>query len=143
MGYGKTIKWTEKTGFNYGYSFYYSLWPKLIGLWRMGIGGPPSVSSNWELRRVHFTSPNEGWAVGCDYTNRRGVLLHYFGGTWASVTPPSVSSFWFPSGVYFSSPGEGWAVGWDESIPNNNKGVLLHYSGGTWTSVSPPSVSSN
>lgn len=40
---------------------------------------PPSVSANWMLLGVCFTSPAEGWAAGGDYTNNRGVLLHYSG----------------------------------------------------------------
>ncbi len=37
---------------------------------------PPSFGSDWELSRVHFTLPNEGWATGYDYNNR-GILLHF------------------------------------------------------------------
>jgi len=100
----------------------------------------PSVSPNWYLYGVHFTSPTEGWAVGYDGTNHSGVLLHYSGGTWTPVTPPSVSSQWDLSGVHFTSASNGWAVGMDYI---NGRGVLLHYSGKTWTSVIPPSVSPN
>jgi hypothetical protein len=85
-------------------------------------------------------SATEGWAVGYDYQNPSGVLLHYSGGTWTSVTPPSVSLDWELMGVHFPSATEGWAVGYDYQ---NARGVLLHYSGGTWTSVIPPSVGSD
>ena len=44
---------------------------------------PPSVSADWWLREVCFTSSTEGWAVGWDTTNRKGILLHY-----ASSAPP-------------------------------------------------------
>ena len=101
---------------------------------------PPSVSSNWYLNGVHFTSANEGWAVGTDQANLKGVLLHYVNGSWTSVPPPSVSSNWYLNGVHFTSANEGWAVGADQA---NLKGVLLHYVNGSWTSVPPPSVSSN
>ncbi len=53
---------------------------------------PPSVSSDWGVWGVNFTSSNEGWAVGPDVTNQRGILLHYSGGTWTSVSPPALSS---------------------------------------------------
>jgi hypothetical protein len=113
---------------------------------------PPSVSSNWYLVGVHFTSPGEGWAVGQDSggssgaylndpataTTARGSLLHYLNGSWTSVAPPSVSSSWSIEGVHFASPSEGWAVGSDSA---NKKGVLLHYSQGSWTPVAPPDVS--
>ena len=36
----------------------------------------PSVSSDWALYGVHFTSPDEGWAVGVDEANHTGVLFH-------------------------------------------------------------------
>ena len=76
---------------------------------------PPSVSSNWYLVGVHFTSPDEGWAVGqdsggssSDYpdtsgtaTTGRGLLLHYLNGSWSLVAPPSVSSDWSIEGVHF------------------------------------------
>jgi len=96
---------------------------------------PPTVSSDWTLYGVHFTSSSEGWAVGSDFSNDRGVLLHYSGASWTSVTPPSVSSNWELFSVHFTSSTEGWAVGRDNS---NRKGVLLHYSSGTWSSVTPP-----
>ncbi len=94
----------------------------------------PDMSDNWWLESVHFTSPSEGWAVGPDYRNGTGVLLHYSGGTWAVVTPPDSSTTWGLNGVYFPSPDEGWAVGSDYA---NFKGVLLHYSEGSWTFVTP------
>ncbi len=94
----------------------------------------PDMIDNWWLESVHFTSPNEGWAVGFDGRNGTGALLHYSGGTWAVVTPPASSTTWGLNGVYFPSPDEGWAVGSDYA---NFKGVLLHYSGGSWTFVTP------
>jgi hypothetical protein len=101
---------------------------------------PPYVSSNWWLSGVYFTSSNEGWAIGTDDSNFKGVLLHYSNGSWISVTPPTVSSGWNLQGLHFTSPTEGWAVGRDWI---NYKGILLHYSDGLWTSVTPPTVSSN
>ncbi len=38
---------------------------------------PPNVNQYWEVARVHFTSALEGWAVGGDYANLAGALLHY------------------------------------------------------------------
>ena len=101
---------------------------------------PPSITSDWEVVRVHFTSATEGWAAGFDEMNFRGVLLHYSGGTWTSLTPPSVSPYWELLGLHFTSSKDGWAVGQDYT---NARGVLLHYSKSTWTSMTPPSVSSN
>jgi putative transposase len=101
---------------------------------------PPAVSTNWQLNGVSFTSSGDGWAVGTDNTNFRGVLLHYSGGTWSNVLPPAVSANWGLKGVSFTSSGDGWAVGTDST---NSIGVLLHYSGGTWSNVLPPAVSAN
>ena len=101
---------------------------------------PPQGGPNWLLKGVHFTSSSEGWAVGHDLANQKGVLLHYSGGVWASVTPPSVTPNWNLEKVHFASAGEGWAVGFALE-GGNERGSLLHYSGGTWTSVIPPSVS--
>jgi murein DD-endopeptidase MepM/ murein hydrolase activator NlpD len=101
---------------------------------------PPDVSAYWYLDDVHFASATEGWAVGEDSTNDRGVLLHYHNGTWTSVTPPDVSAYLFLYDVHFTSASEGWAVGYDQA---NNRGALLHYHNGTWTLVTPPDVSAS
>lgn len=101
---------------------------------------PPKVSLDWGLSDVHFTSSVEGWAVGKDFLDSGGVLLHFTNGTWTSVTPPDVSPDWELSSVHFISPGEGWAVGHDLT---NNGGVLLHFLNNSWTSVGPPDVGSD
>ena len=44
-------------------SFVYAQWESV---------NPPSVSSNWYLLGVHFTSPTEGWAVGEDTQTKEG-----------------------------------------------------------------------
>jgi hypothetical protein len=98
----------------------------------------PYVSANWYLEGVHFTSPNEGWAVGRDFSNNEGVLLHYLNGSWIKVDPPNVSSSWGLWKAHFTSSNEGWVVGEDNE---NRKGVLLHYLNGSWESVTPPNVS--
>jgi hypothetical protein len=95
----------------------------------------PDVSSDWGLSAIRFT-----WAVGQDFENKRGVLLHFSNASWASIDPPGVSSDWGLSAIGFISPDEGWAVGQDSE---NKRGVLLHLSNGSWTSETPPSVSSD
>ena len=103
---------------------------------------PPAVSDGQYLGGVHFTSADEGWAVGSrkvgEWWHLIGVLLHYQGGTWTSVAPPDVCSDWNLSGVHFTSADEGWAFGFDNV---NYRAVLLHYQNGTWTSVTLPVVS--
>jgi hypothetical protein len=105
---------------------------------------PPVVGTEWwewwGLMAVHFTSADEGWAVGNQPDNNRGVLLHYHNGTWASVDPPSMSGGFELYGVHFTSANDGWAVGNDTE---NDRGLLLHYQSGTWTRIAPPTVSEN
>ena len=85
---------------------------------------PPNISNNWYLMGIHFSSSSEGWAVGYDQVNKRGVLLHYSNGQWISIAPPPVSPDWELRSVHFTSSGWGWAVGWDHS---NRRGVILGY----------------
>ena len=99
----------------------------------------PYVSQDWELFGVHFYSSDNGWAVGYDDANKRGILLQYSNGNWMNVTPPAVSSDWMLSGVNLPSADEGWAVGYDFI---NKRGVILHYSNGAWLVDNVPSVSS-
>jgi len=109
---------------------------------------PPDVSSNWGLSSVDFTSPDEGWAVGEDFENKRGVLLHFLktvgqkDGSWTSVIPPDVSSDWGLSGIHLISPNTGWAVGRTPSDGPNATGVLLRYTV-PQISVSPMSINFN
>ena len=100
---------------------------------------PPPVSPDWRLSGVHFTSPNEGWAVGADKASGIGVLFHYSGNSWSFAISSYDGIYWLLNSVHFTSPGEGWAVG---SAGNPGDGLLLHYTGGKWSSVAPPSVSS-
>jgi len=86
---------------------------------------PPDVSPNWALYGVHFTSGSEGWAVGVDYSNQRGVFLHYLNGLWTNVIPPDVSRNWGLYGIHLISAMQGWAVGADLT---NKRGASLQYS---------------
>ena len=111
---------------------------------------PPYVSSHWWLNAVHFTSPNEGWAVGWDYENYIPVLLHYENDSWTSIVPPNVDSEEGSEGglaVHFTSPYEGWAVGYETYLTpgkiSRRRGILLHYLNGSWANVSPPNIGPN
>ncbi len=85
---------------------------------------PPAVGQDWGLYGVHFTSADEGWAVGSetyDIVRRRGVLLHFVDDAWTPIDPSVVVSLdWELFGVHFTSPDVGWAVGRDNT---NTKGV--------------------
>lgn len=95
------------------------------GSWTLA--STPPLSTRWALNDVYFTSANEGWAIGKDWSNEneeKGVILHYSDGAWTSTAPPSVSPNWELYRINFVSPTEGWAVGGD-SI--NMDGVLLKF----------------
>jgi photosystem II stability/assembly factor-like uncharacterized protein len=104
----------------------------------------PYISPWWLLKSVHFTSASEGWAVGTDGTNKKGILLHYSSGSWTPVTPPDINTppdtnpSWELTSVHFTSSDEGWAV---ETDAVNRRGVLLYYLNGIWTVITPPDVS--
>jgi hypothetical protein len=98
----------------------------------------PDVQLGLSLSGVHFPSPNEGWAVGYDYSAGTGALFHFVNGYWTTVPAPDVGSSWDLCSVHFSSSGEGWAVGYDYSA---GTGSLLHYMNGNWTAVYSPDVS--
>ena len=102
---------------------------------------PPSVNStNWDLFGVHFPSATEGWAVGIDNVNDKGVLLHYLNGQWVSVDlpHPPLSGDWGLTGVHFTSENKGWVVGQQAGVL---QGLLLHYSNGIWKYAINPNVS--
>jgi len=99
---------------------------------------PPTISYKWGLLGIHFASQGVGWAVGNDYANKQGALVHYQGETWTVVTPPTVSADWYLTAVHFTAENEGWAVGSDVE---HGTGILLHYQGGVWTLEIPPYVS--
>jgi photosystem II stability/assembly factor-like uncharacterized protein len=104
---------------------------------------PPDVSTYWGLSDVHFTSSNEGWAVGWDdedYPSGKGILLHYLNGSWIAISTPKVSTNWLLNSVHLTSPSEGWAVGYDWE---NKAGILLRYLNGLWAVIIPPEISSS
>lgn len=105
----------------------------------------PYVSADWELISVDFISSNEGWAIGNDRANRKGILLHYRDGTWTSVPLPYISTSWYlggdgGGGLYVISPNEGWTIGF------NNMGgdlLLFHYYNGSWAPIIHPYMYEN
>jgi hypothetical protein len=93
------------------------------GTWKL-VTAPASTGS-YRLNGVHFTSADEGWAVGEDLSGG-GILLHYQGGAWAEDTPSVLSATSALHGVHFTSATEGWAVG--KTIPLNRRGIFFRYS---------------
>jgi len=101
----------------------------------------PDVASNWTLQGVCFPTADIGWAVGFDFSNKKGqkgVIIKYEGGKWVNIALPEVSGKWTLRAVDFVSENEGWAVGEDMA---DAKGTILHYKDGNWTKTEPPSTS--
>ncbi len=100
-----------------------------------------------EIRSLYFTSEDEGWAVGKDYSYKAGCLMmHYQSGVWKVVDNPCSGTDPILASVHFTSSDEGWAVGatdwnsfWD--VPQGS-GLILHYQSGQWSPITPPDVGS-
>jgi hypothetical protein len=57
----------------------------LNGVWKTY--PPPDVNVSWVLNNIYFLSPSEGWAVGYDIPNQRGVLLRFSETLSTPITP--------------------------------------------------------
>ncbi len=108
---------------------------------------PPEVEGDWELKNVCLTSDTEsgttqGWAVGVNHTDKRGVLIRYYNSDWAEISLPAVSSDWELNNVHFPSTSAGWAGGIDYA---GKKGVLFQYEydSKSWTASSHPDLSAD
>jgi hypothetical protein len=106
---------------------------------------PPQINGDWELSNVCFnpvteTSTTQGWAVGVNHTDKRGVLLLFYNSNWIEISPPAVSPDWELNSVHFPSAAAGWAAGVDNA---GKKGVMLQYDSKSWTVSSLPEVSSD
>jgi len=105
---------------------------------------PAQCESKLGLHDIYFRSGTDGWAVGVDSSDLRGVMLRYEKGIWTSVIPPKVSLDWGLYGVHLVSNKHGWAVGVDR---NNGRGALLEFrkekqgnedEKASWQGVTPP-----
>jgi len=98
-----------------------------------------------ELRGVSFADPNNGWAVGYDYSSGPYIPLitHTSNGVdWTSQTPPAAPGLDFPlNDVDFPDTLNGWAVG-NIVDPNNiYNPVIIHTGDGTnWAFQTVPDV---
>jgi hypothetical protein len=107
------------------------------------------------VESISMASATEGWAVGYSVTyistttsnppgiiqESTGLLLHYTGGTWTSVSNPLgttvVQYTGILSEVALGPASNGWLVG----APLIDTPGLLHYNGSQWIPVSPPDAS--
>jgi len=103
----------------------------------------PGVSSG-RLIGVSFPDPNNGWAVGVDYSSGTGIAIitHTSSGTdWAPQTPPATTDSFSLSGVSFPDATTGWSAGMRMAPGNISDPAIIHTSDGTnWAFQTVPPV---
>ncbi len=99
----------------------------------------PDLQGKWTITGIHFSGPNDGFAVGYNYDEVgfaknivHGVILQYKDGIWKKNEIKTSMTDWTLHGVWFLNPQEGWAFGQDKE---KMTGLLLHYKNGLWESV--------
>ena len=85
--------------------------------------------SGADLNGIAMASATEGWAVGLDPAEGKGIILRDHGGEWSADTPFTMPAL---RAITLVSPTEGWAVG--------DGGTILHLSGNHWTKVASPTT---
>ncbi|MBI4252822.1 hypothetical protein HY623_01420 [Candidatus Uhrbacteria bacterium] len=75
-----------------------------------------------DLHDLWTVGGSDIWAVGDD-----GLIIHWDGTTWTTVTSPHGSRI---NGIFMLSASSGWAVG--------DGGKIIRYDGTSWTQVSSP-----
>jgi len=112
----------------------------ILGQWAQQ---DPGVSSG-RLLGVSFPDPNNGWAVGVDYSSGTGIAIfsHTSNGTdWAMQTPPATTDSCYFSGVSFPDATAGWAVGARTTAGNISDPAIIHTADGTgWAFQTVPPV---
>lgn len=93
----------------------------------------PSFALNTTLLDISMLSPNDGWAVGNQYTSdtNSGVIAHYQDGAWTQVGTFSGANL---LRVSAAGPNEAWAVG----IGGPSSGIIVHCFGGVCRQVPSP-----
>jgi hypothetical protein len=88
------------------------------------------------LYGMHFSSPNDGWAVG---GGEQMLIMHWDGSEWTYQTWPDAYRLLAIGGA---AADDLWAAGIAENTPSSlNPGVIMHWDGSAWTSYGvPPGV---
>jgi photosystem II stability/assembly factor-like uncharacterized protein len=102
---------------------------------------PLDIQSNISLGDIGFADSNNGWTVGCDYTEAdpakyKVVLLHWNGEHWENfplLGPIGRENFCLRS-IDVVSKTNVWVVGQEFYI----KGVVLHWDGNSWSEIPSP-----
>ncbi len=96
-----------------------------------------NFTNNTRLNAISMVSSRDGWAVGqIGYgVDDQGLILHWDGVTWRSVTtdPPSELQRASLASVSMLSPDDGWIVG-----GNPGGSLILHWDGQHWTRIASP-----
>jgi hypothetical protein len=92
---------------------------------------PTSPVSFFNFNSVYFNTASDGWGVGTD-----GVILHFDGSNWGTVTSPTINNF---TSISFGPPltgpvdvNDGWAVG-NASATATFEPTIYHWNGFMWT----------
>lgn len=93
----------------------------------------PSLALNTNLFSVSMYAPNDGWAVGNQFTTDAvvGVVAHYQDGAWTQVGSLHGASLFR---VAAAGPNEAWAVG----VGGPTSGILVHCLDGSCQQVDSP-----
>lgn len=102
---------------------------------------PFDIQSNISLSSIGFADKNNGWAVGCDYTDTdpakyKVVVLHWNGESWKNFSlldSIGRENFCLESIDVISNTNI-WTVGQEYFI----KGVTLHWDGISWKEIPSP-----
>ena len=92
---------------------------------------PTSPVAYFSFNSGYFNSATDGWGVGTD-----GVILHFDGSNYGTVTSPTINNF---TSVSFGppltgpmNPNDGWAVG-NSSYTRHYEPTIYHWNGFVWT----------
>lgn len=91
------------------------------------VSAPPA---NGFLLGAAIVSSDDIWAVGGFHPNPAGLIMHYSGGQWATVSGNDFPNI-ILNAVTMASANEGWAVG--VTSGTLDQPIMLHYVNGHWS----------
>lgn len=94
------------------------------GIWQKENFSPDI--ENWTIRSIHFSDPQNGWAVGWDEVNKKPLWLKYSAGNWQRVLTKWDEKIEELNEIFFLNPSFGLAVG-GVSFKGTSPGALFIY----------------
>lgn len=87
-----------------------------------------------DITAVSATGPDNAWAIGLNRSHGlTGLLLHWNGASWRSMSYPDKSTF-LPSAIFALSATDFWVFGEDATPPYR----ALHWQDGEWSELQLP-----